>query len=174
MKTLTRIFLVVTLAFGPLGLSSILSANEVAPNVIRGNYQEATWLAFQLAKQAESLSHQDPYDQPGGIFDDYDYGHDYDHDDHFPGPRRPGRHDPSELIYAAQDLQQASMDLYYTLRFPGRNGGIDNDSQIFRHFRNVRGAYRRLSFVAPYWKITHITNTFERLERALYGYGSRW
>ena len=164
MKTLTRNLLLATLAVLPLSFASKMIANEASPSIMRSNYEEATWLAFQLAKQAESLSYQDPYDRPGDIYDDYGY---------HPEPRRP-RHDPEELIYAAQQLQQAAMDLYYTLRFLGRAGGVGTNPQVFRHFRRVKDTYRRLSFVAPYWKITHISNTYNRLENALLGYGHRW
>ncbi|MFK7827862.1 MAG: hypothetical protein AB8G05_27185 [Oligoflexales bacterium] len=163
MKTLAKSLLLGILVFAPFSLSVKTFAREASPNLIRGNYSEAAWLANQLAKQAESLSYRDPYNRPGEIYDSNFY----------PGPRRP-RTNPTEIRYAAKELQDSAMDLYYTLRFLERSGGRGDESQIFRNFRSVRKYYQRLSYVAPHWKMNRISDTYQRLERALYGYRDRW
>ena len=160
MKILTGTLLLGILALVPFNISASALANEVSPLTVRGSYQDAIYLAFELSKQAEDLSYSDPYFRT----DNYD---------RYPRPRRP-RRDSEELVYAARNLKQAADDLYYTLRFFERSGGRGDESQIFRNFRSVKRAYQRLSYVAPYWKINRITNTYERLERALYGYRDRW
>lgn len=173
MKTRYIHFLLVFSLLSTLGLSKQVSAEEQNSYPSYGDYEEAAWLSFRLSKQADSLSYQDPYGGSDGIYDDDDYG--------YPGPRRP-RDNAAEIGYAASELQQTSLDLYYTLRFLRRSDrrGLalshapSRRSQIIRHFRCVKAAYSYLARVAPYWEIAHISSTFDQLESALMGYDSRW